>query len=195
MAYKIDQYILKNCLDFQPKIIKSNLKKAAVMCLLIYKENQFRVVLTKRSEYLNNHAGQISFPGGKIEKFDKTPLDAALRETYEEVGVKATDVEIIGKLDEIITGTKFHISPFVGIIVNNCNFKLNLEEVSELIFLPTNILLNKSNHSHVDKKFDNIKYNFRQIKYLNHFIWGATATILNGFAKRVWSYQKKNIRI
>ena len=188
MTYRIDKFILKSCLDFQPKTIESNFRKAAVMCLIVFEENQYKVVLTKRSENLSNHAGQISFPGGKIEEFDKTPLQAALRETYEEIGIKIHEIEIMGKLDEMITGTNFHITPFVGLIINNYKFKLNFEEVAELILLPTNILLDKSNHSNVDKKFNNIKYNFKKINYLNHYIWGATATILNGFANRVWSH-------
>ena len=188
MTYRIDKFILKSCLDFQPKIIESNFRKAAVMFLIVFEENQYKVVLTKRSENLSNHAGQISFPGGKIEEFDKTPLQAALRETYEEIGIKIHEIEIMGKLDEMITGTNFHITPFVGLIINNYKFKLNFEEVAELILLPTNILLDKSNHSNVDKKFNNIKYNFKKINYLNHYIWGATATILNSFANRVWSH-------
>ena len=97
------------------KKINSDYKKSAVMCLFLENDNKVYILLTKRSQNLSNHAGEICFPGGKVEKSDKDPLDTALRETFEEVGVPRDKIKVIGQLDDYITGTGFHISVFVGI--------------------------------------------------------------------------------
>ena len=115
--------------------INSSAKKSAVMCLFLEKNKKTYLILTKRSEKLNQHAGEISFPGGSLENQDKNSLMAAFRETYEEIGIPERRINVIGQLDDYITGTGFHIETYVGIIKKNTIFRVNKEEVSELIFL------------------------------------------------------------
>ena len=98
------------------------------MCLFIEKNNKIYLILTKRSEKLNQHAGEISFPGGSLENQDKNSLMAAFRETYEEIGIPESRINVIGQLDDYITGTGFHIETYVGIIKKNTIFRVNKEE-------------------------------------------------------------------
>ena len=166
--------------------ISSSAKKSAVMCLFLEKKNKIYLILTKRSEKLNQHAGEISFPGGSLENQDKNSLMAAFRETYEEIGIPESRINVIGQLDDYITGTGFHIETYVGIIKKNTIFRVNKEEVSELIFLPIEVLQNKTNIIWTSKKFGNKSYNFWKIKFLNYNIWGATASILANLSVKVW---------
>ena len=167
------------------KKIKSDAKKSSVMCLFLENNNKVYILLTKRSNNLSNHAGEICFPGGGPEKGDKDLLDTALRETYEEVGVPKDEIKVIGQLDDYITGTGFHISPFVGILNSKLKFNINKDEVSELIYLPVDELKDNSNHIWMEKKFGNKLYKFWKINYLDYNIWGATASILVGLASKL----------
>ena len=167
------------------KKINSDAKKSAVMCLFIEKDSKVYIILTKRSHNLSKHAGEICFPGGGAEKGDNDLLDTALRETYEEVGVPKNEIKVIGQLDDYITGTDFHISPFVGILNSKLKFTINKDEVSELIYLPVDDLKDNSNHIWTEKKFGNKMYKFWKINYLDYNIWGATASILVGLASKL----------
>jgi len=167
--------------------ISSSAKKSAVMCLFLEKNNKTYLILTKRSENLNQHAGEISFPGGSLENRDKNSLMAALRETFEEIGVPESRINVIGQLDDYITGTGFHIETYVGILKKNTIFRVNKEEVSELILLPIEVLQNNNNIIWTSKKFGSKSYNFWKIKFLNYNIWGATASILANLSVKVWN--------
>ncbi len=169
------------------KKLNSTAKKSAVMCLFFEKNNKTFVLLTKRSEHLDHHAGEISFPGGSVEKVDKDSLNTALRETFEEVGILQNDIKVIGRLDDYITGTGFHIKTFVGILKSLQNLSINKSEVSEVIFLPIDILADNSNLIWTSKTFEGGLYKFWKINYLEHNIWGATAAILVCLASRIWN--------
>ena len=183
------KYISEKFYNFSTSSIKkidSDYKKSAVMCLFIENDNKVYILLTKRSEKLKNHAGEICFPGGRIEKNDKDPLDTALRETFEEVGVPRDKIKVIGQLDDYITGTGFHISTFVGILKSNRKLFMNEREVSELIYLPIDILKDKENFIWSFKKFGNKKYKFWKINYFDYNIWGATASIIVSLASKIF---------
>ena len=166
------------------KKINSDAKKSAVMCLFLEKNSKIYIILTKRSHNLSNHAGEICFPGGGFEKDDNNLLETALRETYEEIGLPKDEIKVIGQLDDYITGTGFHISPFVGVLKSKHKVSINQEEVAELIYLPIDALKDKSNHIWMKKKFGNKMYKFWKINYLDYNIWGATASILVGLASK-----------
>ena len=95
------------------------------------------------------------------------------------------EIKVIGQLDDYITGTGFHISPFVGILNSKLKFNINKDEVSELIYLPVDELKDNSNHIWMEKKFGNKLYKFWKINYLDYNIWGATASILVGLASKL----------
>ena len=183
------KYISEKFYNFSASSIKkinSDYKKSAVMCLFFENDNKVYILLTKRSEKLKNHAGEICFPGGRIEKNDKDPLDTALRETFEEVGVSRDKIKVIGQLDDYITGTGFHISTFVGILKPKQKLLMNKNEVSEIIYLPLDVLKNKKNFIWYCKKFGNKEYKFWKINYIDYNIWGATASIIVSLASKIF---------
>lgn len=159
---------------YQQKVIPS-----AVLVPLIERSMGIRVVLTIRSKYLKSHGGQISFPGGRMEKKDLTPAHTALRETREEIGIDTGAVEIIGCLDNytIIT-TGFHITPLVGFVNPIQKFKRNESEVESIFEVPLKIVMNKRNYHIESRTFKDVNYSYQVLPYKEHRIWGATAAIL-----------------
>ncbi len=165
-----------------------NLIPAAVLVPLYEKSGEYHLIFTKRTENLEYHKGQISFPGG-VRQGDKEPLRAtALRESCEEIGLNSKDVEILGELDDEITATtNFAISPFVAAIPYPYKFKANPAEVEEIIEIPVTALLDKS-HLREELKVRHGKlvpeYSY---EYSRWIIWGATARILRQFLEVVFS--------
>ena len=154
------------------KITGENLKTSAVLIPLFYNQGQYHVLLTERSEEVNFHKGQVCFPGGTREPSDSSLLQTALRETEEEIGVKAEDVEILGEFDDNLTLTSnYVISPFVAFIPHPYPFKADGREIKEIFSVPLSFLMDEANF-----KQDSCEY-----KYDGHIIWGATARILKQF--------------
>ena len=156
--------------------------KSAVLVPIVFEENKISIILTHRSSNLKDHAGQISFPGGRIDQKDISPVDTALRETYEEIGIEKEFINVLGNLDTYITGTGFQILPIISYVKDGYDITINSKEVESYFKLPLDFLMNKKNHN-VDKKLYNngeisYNYNFNVINYDKHYIWGATASIL-----------------
>lgn len=154
---------------------------SAVLIPLCEKNNELHVVLTKRAEHLRKHAGQISFPGGKVEQSDKGIVDTALRESYEEIGIAPKTVEVIGQLKNYETLTGYTITPIVGFI-NTTTFTLDKNEVAEVFTLPLKHFYQAQHYVDVPvlRKGKTQMVNF--IAYKEYKIWGATATILKALA-------------
>lgn len=159
---------------------RDGLKAAAVLLLLYPKDDEICLLFTRRSETVQDHKGQMSFPGGSVHAADQDLAATALRETYEEVGINPDDVEIIGRLDEVRTVSDFHVTPFVGVMKQPpARFVPNALEVAEVIEVPVSHLLNpaftfqeqigEEGRRHVAYRFD------------DHRIWGVTARMLKGF--------------
>ena len=164
-----------------------NLINSAVLCLLEFSEaiDSFNILLTLRSKNLKNHSGQICFPGGKLEKFDKDFEICALREAEEEIGVYKKNIEILGKMNKYSTGTGFLIQPIIAQNNKESFFKINLNEVEEVISFPINYLFKKKNLT-TSKYISNInkkEYYYYDIKWKDYRIWGATAMILVDLTK------------
>jgi len=113
---------------------KAKLNPSAVLVPICYSNDEVKILLTKRLDNLKDHEGQISFPGGKIEKNDTSPIETALREANEEVGLRSDDVNVLGNLDVYITGTGFRIMPIVSIVSDYSYLKANQNEVDEIFF-------------------------------------------------------------
>jgi 8-oxo-dGTP pyrophosphatase MutT (NUDIX family) len=156
-----------------------NLKPAAVLVPLFYKEGQYHVLFTKRSHGLVFHRGQVCFPGGGPEPHDSSLLQTALREAEEEIGLKAKDVEILGELDDNLTLTSgYVISPFVAFIPHPYPFKLNHKEVEEIFSVPLLTLMDGNNFRQDYYPTENKSGPGYAYEYGGHIIWGATARIL-----------------
>jgi 8-oxo-dGTP pyrophosphatase MutT (NUDIX family) len=151
----------------------NGLKPAAVLAPLFHDGHEWRVLFTKRTDRVEAHKGQVSFPGGTQDPQDETLLATALRETFEEIGVRAQDVEVVGGLEPVVTITNYLVCPFVGLIPHPYPFRLNDYEVERLIEVPLSQLLAEDR----DQPADNpaaLQFN-RQ----GDLIWGATARILH----------------
>ena len=125
-------------------IVDTRRVSSAVLIPIYYKERQYHILFTQRTEKVKDHKGQISFPGGAYEEEDETLLNTALREAAEEIGLMASDVEVLGELDDVLTiSTPYIISPFVAAIPWPYQFKLDEFETEEIIEIPISSLLNK----------------------------------------------------
>lgn len=164
---------------------RRTLMPAAVLVPLVDRREGMTVLLTQRTDHLLNHAGQISFPGGRVEEQDIDPVETALRETEEEIGLHRRHVEIVGFLDLYQTVTGFLITPVVSFV--KPPFELNPDpfEVAEVFEVPLDFVLDPRNHEYHSKMYKNQERRFYVIPYENRYIWGATAAMLVGFSRKL----------
>lgn len=163
------------------------LAPAAVLVPLYERDGEYHILFTKRTERLEHHKGQISFPGGACHKGDRDLVDTALRETFEEIGVKPEDVEILGELDRMGTVTSnFLITPFVGIIPYPYEFTVSRDEIEELVEVPISALLVEENYREERQVYEGRTYVASFFQYQGKVIWGATAKILKQFLDLVF---------
>lgn len=162
------------------------LKPAAVLVPIIIKQAETAVIFTQRTETLPTHAGQISFPGGKVDDKDEDPVETALRETHEEIGLERSFVEILGFLDPYQTGTGYCILPIVGIVAPGYSLAPEPGEVAEIFDVPLAFLMSPENHRRHSRTFDDKKRWFHAMSYQDRFIWGATAGILKNLYDKLY---------
>ena len=154
---------------------------AAVLVPLFKKGEDFHLLFTKRSEEVKYHKGEISFPGGVVDEDDSELISTALREAFEEIGLKESDVQIIGILDDIVTITEFIVTPIVGLFPYPYPFEVSEAEIAELIEVPLASLLEEDCFSEREILRGGQKEVVDSYQYGNHIIWGATAWILKQF--------------
>jgi 8-oxo-dGTP pyrophosphatase MutT (NUDIX family) len=164
------------------EIRRENLVPSAVLLLLLEREGEDHILFTKRSDKVDCHKGEISFPGGRRDPSDASLLEAALREGAEEIGLAPRDVTILGRLDDIATVTTgFIVTPYVGRIPYPYSFRINQDEIAELIFVSLQALTEGS-ATHVSGVAGEEKgLQSPSFQYGDHIIWGATARILKQF--------------
>ena len=161
----------------------TELRPAAVLVPLIEHADGMSVLLTQRTPHLTAHAGQISFPGGRIEQDDPDEVAAALREAEEEVGLPRDRVTVAGRLDTYLTGTGFEITPIVGIIAPPYPLSIDPFEVAEAFEVPLSYVLDDRNHQRVERESAGRRQAFFVLPYQGRNIWGATAGILVNLAE------------
>jgi 8-oxo-dGTP pyrophosphatase MutT (NUDIX family) len=154
------------------------LTKAAVLLPIVMRADGPTLLLTQRTAHLNAHAGQISFPGGRMETSDTSPIDTALRETDEEIGLDRRHIEVLGTLPDYQTGTGFRVTPVVGIIELPFETKADPFEVAEIFEVPLSFLMNGMHHERRTAEFATGRRTFYVMQYDRFFIWGATAGML-----------------
>ncbi|MGH7115661.1 MAG: CoA pyrophosphatase [Stellaceae bacterium] len=159
------------------------LRPAAVLVPLIDRAEGMSVLLTLRTAHLSAHAGQIAFPGGSIEAGDRDAVEAALRETEEEIGLTRDYVTLIGRLDTYVTGTGFEIVPIVGIVTPPFTLAADPFEVAEMFEVPLSFVLDADNHRRTERIFEQRRRVFFVLPFENWHIWGATAGILVNLAE------------
>lgn len=164
---------------------RPDLTPAAVLVPLFEKEGTAHILLTKRTDRVEQHKGQISFPGGAFDYKDLDCLTTALRETEEEIGLEMDSIEIWGELDDTITVTRYKVCPYVGLIPYPYPFRLSPFEVERLIELPLDLLLEPARLREGPFTWEGMTFMNYFIEYEGDTIWGATARILKNFVEVV----------
>lgn len=165
----------------------SDARAAAVLVPLRYDSGgELEMLFTRRTLHLPTHAGQVAFPGGGIEEGDSDAEAAALRETHEELGVNAAAVRLIGRLDDMITITGFHITPCVGLIDGQAEIIPDAYEVARVFSVPMNYLLDAAHWELRDHTYHGSTFQIWHLPYDSEDIWGVTGTILRGMVEFLW---------
>ena len=151
---------------------------AAVLVPIVARGGAMTVLLTRRTDGLARHAGQVSFPGGRAEAGDAAPVATALREAREEVGIAAASVAVAGRLEERPVGTGYRIVPVVGLLADPPPFAADSREVAEIFEVPLPFVLDPANYRRERMVVDGVPRRFHALPYRRYFIWVATAAIL-----------------
>ena len=156
--------------------------QAAVLIPLVERTEGLSVLLTRRTAHLRAHAGQISFPGGGAEPEDAaSPVATALRETREEIGLAAAHIDVLGRLNEYVTVTSFHVTPVVALVRPPFELSLDAFEVAEAFEVPLAFLMDPAHHHRHRFTWDGGEREFLSMPWGEYFVWGATAAMLRNF--------------
>ena len=161
------------------------LTPAAVLFPIVLRAGGETVLLTQRTAHLRDHAGQISFPGGRVEVEDLSPTHTALRETQEEIGLTSDCIEVIGFLPEYRTGTGFRVTPVVALVRPPFELSPDQFEVAEVFEVPLAFLLDPENHKRHSLHYRGALRHYFAMTYGDYFIWGATAGMIRSLTERL----------
>ena len=168
-----------------PLAIAQDSRRAAAVLIPLYSHGgALHIVFTRRADNLKHHSGEISFPGGSREPADADLLTTALRESWEEIGIDAGHVEVLGQIDDFVTGSNFHISPFVGLLDDRFSpypWHPDESEVAEMIEVPLIHLLDPLSQDVIVREVEGGVMVREAYRFGEHLIWGATARMLHNF--------------
>ena len=168
--------------DFSPDAAP---RMAAVLCPVVEREDGLWIWMVRRGDHLRRHAGQIAFPGGKVEADDSSPLAGALREASEEIQIDPARVEVAGALAPYLTVTGFLIIPFVGFVDADFHPRPDGDEIVEAFQAPLDYLLDPTKIQRLEREYAGRQRFYYAIAYNNRNIWGATAGMLKSLSERV----------
>ena len=169
----------------RPRLREQTITPAAVLVPLVERASGLHVLLTQRTAHLRDHAGQVSFPGGRIEPDDASPAAAALRETFEEIGLAPEFIEIVGYLDTYLTITGFSVVPVVAFVREGFSLALDDFEVASVFEVPLSFVLDPANHVLRTKDVHGVEVSYYELPYGDRYIWGATARMLVGLYQKL----------
>jgi 8-oxo-dGTP pyrophosphatase MutT (NUDIX family) len=186
-----DEEAIRDCLSENAplRIDPEGYKIAAVLMPLLYGKKGWDVLLTKRTEHLKHHKGEISFPGGHKEPGDPHLMFTALRETEEEVGIPPQKVKVLGRLDDITTITGFRVRPYVGVVENPVQLCADPEEIDEILIFPLREFMDKKRLTVQTHDIGGSLYDIYFFKFPDHVVWGATARIIVRFMEKCAGYE------
>jgi 8-oxo-dGTP pyrophosphatase MutT (NUDIX family) len=162
-------------------------KPAAVLVPIVLRENEPTMLLTQRTDHLSSHAGQVAFPGGRIDESDIDAVDAALREAEEETGLARSFVEPLGFLDTYMTVTAYHVVPVVALVKPGFMITPQANEVSAVFEVPLRFLMTSENHEKHSREWQGKQRYYYAMPYENRYIWGATAGMIRNLYDRLYA--------
>lgn len=173
--------------DLQDVIPRQGLRDAAVLVPVVDRGREASVILTKRTDTLRSHAGQIAFPGGRIDASDSTPEFAALRETEEEIGIEPDFIEIVGRMPDYVTGSGFRIAPILSVVKPGFRLNINPDEVDDAFEVPLSFLMDPANHNRESLILQEKERFFYTMPFHERYIWGVTAGIIRAVYERLYA--------
>jgi len=179
----LEDLLTSDDLERQHLLSRTDVKPAAVLLLVVDHPGNPTVVFTQRTAHLADHAGQISFPGGRSDEGDDSPERTALREAEEEIGLPSHRVEVLGRLPEYHTSTGYRVTPVVGWAEPPITYRPDPHEVADVFEVPLSFLLDAANHRYESAFYKGRMRRYWAMPYGERFIWGATAGMLVTFQR------------
>ena len=173
--------------DLRDMIMQNKLRDAAVLIPIVDHGDEASVILTKRTEKLRSHSGQIAFPGGRIDPTDPTPEFAALRETEEEIGLSSDFIEVVGRMPDYVSGSGFRIAPVLSVVKPGFMLTINEDEVDDAFEVPLSFLMNPHNHNRESRVWQDHERFFYTMPFGERYIWGVTAGIIRTLYERLYT--------
>jgi 8-oxo-dGTP pyrophosphatase MutT (NUDIX family) len=168
-------------------IVRDGLRDAAVLIPVVDHKDGATVILTKRTEKLRHHSGQVAFPGGSIDPTDASAEDAAQRETEEEIGLDRGFVEVIGRLPDYVSCSGYRVAPVLGVVRPGFLLTLNVDEVDDAFEVPLAFLMDEVNHGRESREWQGHMRHYYVMPYGDRHIWGLTAGIIRVLYERLYA--------
>lgn len=173
--------------DLKALFANARLRDAAVLIPVVDRGDEASVILTKRTEKLRSHSGQVAFPGGRIDPADPTPEFAALRETEEEIGLSQDFIEVVGRMPDYVSGSGFRISPVLSVVKPGFMLTINEDEVDDAFEVPLSFLMDPANHTKSSRVWQEQERFFYTMPFGERYIWGVTAGIIRTLYERLYA--------
>lgn len=173
--------------DLKVLFANAKLRDAAVLIPVVDRGDEASVILTKRTEKLRSHSGQVAFPGGRIDPTDPTPEFAALRETEEEIGLGTDFIDVVGRMPDYVSGSGFRIAPVLSVVKPGFLLTLNEDEVDDAFEVPLSFLMNPANHNRESRMWQDKERFFYTMPFGERYIWGVTAGIIRTLYERLYT--------